>query len=350
MKKNILQTLIAICIGLISYTNSYSQDAHLSQYDAAPLYFNPAQAGLFDCDHRMILNYKSQWSVYKTFLASFDQPIPDLSYKGGTFGAGALIASDYGGENSYGNTFLKLMPAYHKTLIPNKLKLSVGLDIMMNLMTIDESTIRLPGQIDPITGNSSGGTEFDNPTKFYADLGLGINAEYTLKKDIPIHGGITIYRLAGSGGGGVATNNTTPNYRRFSLNANSIVPLNSTITLLPSFIFLNQKIYNQMNAGSFVRFSMHDITPIVKALYAGAWYRFGDAFIIGLGFDKQLNEKIKMNLGVSYDVTISRFRTSDNWIHTNNVGTDSFEISVKFINCRKEIIVNPQGIINDPFR
>jgi len=350
MKKNILQTLIAIFLGLISFSNSFSQDVHFSQFDAAPLYFNPAQSGLFDCDHRVILNYKSQWSAYNTFMASFDQPIPLIKFKGGTFGAGALINSDYGGEISYGNTHLKLMPAYHKDIIPTVLKISVGLDIMMNLMTIDENSVVLPGQIDPITGQPTPGADFSNPTQFYADMGIGVNAMYNLENDLPINGGVTFYRLFGSGGGGIASNTSTTNYRRFSLNANSIIPLNSTITFLPSFIFLNQRIYNEMNFGTYTQFAVGQYTPVIDALYLGVWHRYGDVLIFGFAFDKPLSENITMNFGFSYDLTVSRFRDSDKWIYTNNVGTDSFEFSIKLINCRKEIIANPPGIINDPFR
>lgn len=325
----------------------FSQDVHFSQFDAAPLYFNPALSGLFECNNRVIANFKGQWSTYNTLMISYDQPI---SIGAGNFGIGALVNADYAGENSYGNTLFKLMPTYHKDLIPGKLKLSTGLDMMIDYNSIDESNVRMPDDIDPNTGDGTAGADFANPSQIYADLGLGFNMQYSMREDIPINAGITFNRLLGSGGGGIASSETPSNYRKYSLNANAVYPINTTVSLLPSFIFLNQKKYNEMNAGSFVKFAIGQYTPIVDALYAGAWYRFGDAAIFGVGFDKPISKKWTLNFGFSYDMTVSSFSKSDNWKNTSNVGTDSFEFSIKLINCKLPIIVNPEGIINDPFR
>lgn len=350
MKVSILHTCFILIFSVIIGISGYSQDVHFSQFDAAPLYFNPAQAGLFDCDQRIIGNYKGQWSTYNSIMISYDQPIPKFSFAGGYFGAGALLIADYAGETSYGNTLLKLMPAYHSDVIPGTLKLSAGLDIMMNVMSIDESKVLLPGGIDPITGAPSAGVDFDNPTRFYADLGLGLNGVYQLRPDLPINGGVTFFRLFGSGGGGIASDYVHPNYRRYSLNANSAIPVSQSIVLLPSAMYLRQKLNQQLNFGSFVQFMMQDKTPLLDAIYLGVWHRYGDAVIVGFAFDKPVSSTLNMNLGISYDVTVSSFRASDKWQNTKNVGTDSFEISIKFTNCRMPVIVNPQGIINDPFR
>lgn len=341
--------LVIVCTTIIG-VSGYSQDVHFSQFDAAPLYFNPALSGLFDCEHRVIGNYKGQWATYQSFMLSYDRPIHELPFAGGYLGAGGLILADYAGETNYGNTLLKLMPAYHNDIIPNKLTLSVGLDIMMNIMSINENKVLLPGGIDPITGNPSFGVDFDNPTRFYADMGLGLNGVYQLNQNIPISAGATFFRLFGSGGGGIASDFVHPNYRRFSLNANSAIPVSESIVLLPSAIYLRQKINQQLNFGSYVQFSLKGQTQLIDALYVGLWHRYGDAVILGLAFDKPLNNAINMNLGMSYDITVSDFRSSDKWINANNVGTDSFEISVKFTYCRVPVVVSPQGIINDPFR
>lgn len=344
-----------IAIGLsvslmMSAQTVFSQDVHFSQFDAAPLYFNPALSGLLECNNRFISNFKGQWSTYNSFMLSYDRPLPAFSLAGGDFGIGALVNADYAGETTYGNTMLKIMPAYHKDIIPGFFKLSTGLDIMFNHNSVDETKVVLPGQIDPNTGEATVGTDFEKTAKMYADLGLGINGEFKLREDFPVNAGITFHRLAGSGGGGFATDKSPSNYRRFSLNANAVYPVNNTISLLPSFIYLNQKKYNEMNAGTFVKLSLGEQTALLDALYAGAWYRFGDALIFGLAFDKPISTKWILNFGFSYDLTVSSFSESNKWKSTNNVGKDSFEISIKLINCRLPILLNPEGIINDPFR
>lgn len=335
---------------MLSVQTVFSQDVHFSQFDAAPLYFNPALSGLIDCNNRFISNFKGQWSTYNSFMLSYDKPLPAFSIAGGDMGIGALINADYAGETSYGNTMLKIMPAYHKDIIPGFFKLSTGLDIMFNHTSVDETKVLLPGQIDPNTGEAVTGTDFEKTSKLYADLGLGLNGEFKIREDFPINAGITFHRLAGSGGGGFATEQSPSNYRRFSLNANAIYPINTTISLLPSFIYLNQKKYNEMNAGTFVKFSLGEHTPLLDAFYTGAWYRFGDALIFGLAFDKPISTKWTLNFGFSYDLTVSSFSDSNKWKSSNNVGKDSFEISIKLINCKLPIILNPEGIINDPFR
>ncbi|MBQ4215187.1 MAG: type IX secretion system membrane protein PorP/SprF, partial [Bacteroidales bacterium] len=55
-------------------TSAMAQDTHFSQFDAAPLYYNPALAGVNECHNRIYTNYKGQWNTYSTFLASYDQP------------------------------------------------------------------------------------------------------------------------------------------------------------------------------------------------------------------------------------------------------------------------------------
>lgn len=340
--------LTVFCCGLIQ-----AQDTHFSQFDAAPLYYNPALAGVNECHNRIYTNYKGQWNTYNSFLVSYDQHLEKVQLFGGSIGLGALVIADYSGENSYGNTQIKLMPAYHYTLIPGVLRISAGLDVLFNIMSIDNSTVALGNTVDLVTGKvTPGWGEYENRTRFYSDVGLGFNFQYNITPQFPINMGITFFRLFGSGGGGiaVASSETTNNYRRFSLNANGLWVINSKFTLLPSFIYTNQKIYNEMNFGSYVKYSVGEYTSIVDAVYAGMWYRWKDALIFGIMFDKPINKNWTLQFGCSYDVTVSSYSKSDKWTTGKNVKGDSFELSLKLLNCRLPIQVNPEGIVNDPFR
>jgi len=333
-------------------TSAMAQDTHFSQFDAAPLYYNPALAGVNECHNRIYTNYKGQWNTYSTFLASYDQPLEKIQLLGGTIGLGGLVVADYAGENSYGNTQIKFMPAYHYSIIPGTLRISAGLDAMFDLMSISEDKVVLGGGIDPITGESTAGTEFEHTKRFYYDMGLGLNFQYNISPQFPINAGITFFRLFGSGGGGiaVASSDAESNYRRFSLNANAVYPINTRLTLLPSFIYTNQKMYNEMNIGTYLKCGIGDFTPLIDALYVGSWYRVKDAIILGVMFDKPINKNWTLQFGFSYDVTVSSYRKSDKWTTGKNVKGDSFEFSLKLLNCRLPIVVNPEGIVNDPFR
>ncbi|MBO7054745.1 MAG: PorP/SprF family type IX secretion system membrane protein [Bacteroidales bacterium] len=350
MTKHILSTAIMLA-AMCFY--AFSQDTHFSQFDAAPLYYNPALSGVNECHNRIYTNYKGQWGTYSTFMASYDQHLEKVQLLGGNIGLGGLVVADYSGENSYGNTQIKILPAYHYTIIPGVLRLSAGIDATFNIMSIDEEHVRLGKSIDPMTGKSTPGwTEYEHTTRFYADMGLGFNAQYNINPTFPVNFGVTFFRLFGSGGGGlaVATNEQGDNYRRFSLNANAVWPIDTRLSLLPSFIYTNQKMYNEMNVGTYLKCAMGEYTPLIDAIYGGMWYRVKDAIIFGLMFDKPINKNWTLQFGLSYDVTVSSYRASDHWAPTKNVKGDSFELSVKLLNCRAPIVVNPEGIVNDPFR
>ncbi len=64
-----------------------AQDFHLSLYDAAPLFLNPAMTGLVDGKMRLHAHYRNQWNAvaykpYTTALVSFDVPKGKWGYGG----------------------------------------------------------------------------------------------------------------------------------------------------------------------------------------------------------------------------------------------------------------------------
>ena len=57
-----------------------SQDAHLSMYDAAPMFLNSGLTGVFSGDWRLHAQYRTQWKSvnfkpYTSALLSFDMPL-----------------------------------------------------------------------------------------------------------------------------------------------------------------------------------------------------------------------------------------------------------------------------------
>jgi len=327
----------------------HSQDVHFSQFDAAPLFFNPALAGLIDCNNRIIGNFKSQWATYNSAMISYDQGIAKLTTARSKFGLGGFVNVDYAGATSYGNTLVELTPAYHFQAVPSKLTFSLGLAAMFNYNTINQDKVRLPNAIDPITGEPiAGGNDLENASQFYWDLGAGVNAQYKVKSEFPINVGFAMKRLLGNGGG--LENKSTDNYRRFSINSNAIIPINKVASFLPSLIYLQQNRYNELNFGTYFKYNIAQYTKILDAVYVGVWYRWNDAVIMALAADKLLGKSWLMNFGVNYDLTVSDFRQSNKWKSGNNVRSDSFELSVRFMNCKVPFTVPRHGIINDPFR
>ncbi|MBK8805387.1 MAG: PorP/SprF family type IX secretion system membrane protein [Bacteroidales bacterium] len=339
----ILKGIIVVILAAVFISKISAQDIHLSQFDAAPLFYNPALAGKIEEQGigRVILNYKSQWRTYNTFMLSYDQLFTGVNILGGKLGAGVMINGDFAGENSYGNTQLKIIPAYHKDF--GNFWFSTGVDVILNYNSLSTKDIIFEGDI------TNTGSEYTLPTNknFYVDLDWGFNIGTQIQKKYPINLGITLNRLLGNGGGFVED---TTNYRRFSVNANTIFDVATNVALKPSFIMQMQKEYREMNFGTFVRFNFENRSKTIKRAYLGAWYRWDDAIIAGIAFDLPgFSKNDLINIGISWDFTVSQYSDSRKWNKAmNNVGKDSFEFSLKYIFKKGIFNYTPGGIINEP--
>ncbi len=129
MKKKI----ILLCLVVNSIM---AQDFHLSIYDAAPLFLNPAMTGLVDAKYRVHLQYRNQWNsvAYKPFqtaLASFDMP-----YK--KWGFGLQITNMRAGVGNYNAFQAVLSSAYYIPIDKNKFhNLNFGLQAGFNQKSVE---------------------------------------------------------------------------------------------------------------------------------------------------------------------------------------------------------------------
>jgi type IX secretion system PorP/SprF family membrane protein len=325
--KLIIKALIVVLVSTGIAAKTYSQDLHLSQFDAAPLFFNPALSGNFDGVNRFIGNWKSQWKVYNSTLLSYDQMTP-LTVAGGKFGMGGMVIRDIEGTNSYGYNQLHLTPSYHVSIIPNNiLFLSAGLDLSMTQNVIDPSTVILPSDFNQTTGTSTAGMTGLNKSTYYFDMSAGINA-YTMVKGIyPINVGITLCHLL-KPGSSLQGNYAINNPRRFNVNANTVIRLDSNFSLLPSLIYLDQGTSSELNIGTFVKYAF---PKVPYAGYLGSWVRVGDAVIFGAAIDfPGFQPNHVVNFGISFDFTASAFAASSKW-DSHSVGSNSVEVSLKYI-------------------
>jgi len=311
----------------------------LSQFDAAPLFFNPALSGNFDGIHRFIGNYKSQWKTYNTGLFSYDRMLPDkITYGGGKFGIGGMVTWDKAGEIGYGYTQVHLMPSYHITVIPNDvLFLSAGLDLSytQNSLASDKVVLYYDQLGNPVYGSSF------SEDLYYFDISAGVNA-YTLYKGYPINLGLTLHHLAKPGKSPVSGGQIY-NPRRFSINANTIVKVTENTAFLPSLIWINQKPSNQVNLGTFFRYSFNK-PPY--AAYVGSWYRWGDAVIVGVALDfPGFKPNHLVNAGISYDITASDY-TSGVSNDNSKISSNSIEFSIKYIIKKANFKYTPPAKLN----
>lgn len=94
------QKLLIYCLALLTTgTALKAQDFHLSMYDAAPMFLNPALTGVVDANLRVHAQYRNQWRAvafkpYNTALISLDAPK-------GKWGFGVQIMNMRAGVGNY---------------------------------------------------------------------------------------------------------------------------------------------------------------------------------------------------------------------------------------------------------
>lgn len=96
MKK---QIILFYAVLLMISGSVKAQDFHLSMYDAAPMFLNPALTGVVDANFRVHAQYRNQWRTvafkpYNTALISFDAPK-------GKWGFGGQIMNMRAGIGNY---------------------------------------------------------------------------------------------------------------------------------------------------------------------------------------------------------------------------------------------------------
>jgi len=129
------------------------QDFHLSMYDAAPLFLNPAMTGLIESKMRAHLHYRNQWNAlaykpYTTALASFDLPK-------GKWGFGGQISNMRGGFANYNVLQVLASAAYAVPVDPMKYhNLALGLQAGFTQKSVEYQLMTFDSQWSTASGGS----------------------------------------------------------------------------------------------------------------------------------------------------------------------------------------------------
>ena len=313
----------------------FAQDIHFSQYAMTPLNINPSQAGNFNEDRRVIINYRDQWSSviaspYKTFGASMDMPFK--RFENNYFGGGVSVYSDKAGEINLGLTSFNLSIAYHQRLT-QKSCLSAGLQGGFIQSSVDESQMRFDNQFDGTrhNGNLSSGETFNSFSFFKPDFAAGIlysyvnaNTSQVLNNEKRVKIGLSVNHII------------SPNYSfieqnidklafRYTIHTTSYFKIKGVnIAIQPSGFLAYQNKAVDFLVGSYFRYSLTDFYKNESlsngaALSLGIHYRVGDALI-----PAAFLEMGSFAIGISYDVNMSALTSVSN-------GQGGFEISIRYI-------------------
>lgn len=285
-----------------------AQDFHLSNYDAATLYLNPALTGMNYPNHsdfRIDANYRSQWK------SVIPKPYTTVSIGGDfslkRFGIGGFIISNRSGIGNINTLNALLSGAYKITNDPSgKHNLSVGIQVGIIQRNFNPSELYFDNQYSADKGGFdsgiSNGENFNRTNIVRFDAGLGISY---VKKDssnkINAFGGFSVFHLTRPNESFSSEKYILP--MRFVLYGGINIKINEFFFVTPNLLIMYQAQATEINPGAMVYYN-------IKAPYfliAGVNYRNKDAAIIHIGL------KHKSNIyRLSYDINSSSLNAYSN--------------------------------------
>ena len=331
---------ILILTGLI--LSSYfviGQDIHFSQFNYAPLSLNPALAGAFNADHRIIANYKSQWKSvsrsYTTYGLSYDAGILKGKLNGGVLGLGFQLFNDQAGDNKMGQTMVNISVAYHLPL--NRFNvLTAAIQGGFAQKRVNMGTMHWDSQYDPSYTDGYNPSLPTNETMsfnslFYGDIGAGLLWSYnsnattlSANDSKKVSVGVSLMHLnrPKQTFSDISSNKMK---MKLTVHANSFIGFsNSNFALLPTAAWFMQGPSNEVIFGSLFRYRLNDPSKYTNfisetAVALGLFYRLKDAFIIS----GQLEWR-NFLLSLSYDVNTSKLAAASK-------SAGGLEVSLRYI-------------------
>lgn len=316
--------LIAIIIFILIW-DAKAQDVHFSQPYAAPLYLNPAFAGVVK-HSRVTANARQQWAGtpanYMSSTFSYDRNIPHLKS-----GIGFLGTIDQAGTGNLKNMTAGIIYAYQLNVHQNKWVVRSGLNFSGASTSVDYQKLTFGDQLT-IDGKVFETTsDIQNVRRNnYFDISSGVLA---YSKHIWVGGSARHLNEPNQALAGQYSNIPI----LVSLHGGAKIPLVTSylvkkeIDLLPTFQYKAQGKYDQVDAGLYLYY---------QPMILGIWYRGlpgikhydkgfpnHDALALLVGYKYET-----FKIGYSYDITVSNLTTSTAGAHEISVSYE-FDYDIK---------------------
>lgn len=298
-----------------------AQDMHFTQFYSSPLYLNPAFTGADVCS-RVSATYRNQWpgisKAYSSYLLSFDHYIPQNN-----IGIGLLFGNDVAGSGNLKTTVVNPLLAYEMVLT-RKITMRVGVQPGFGIRSINFNDLLFGDQI--ARGGSSVPTiETASQSKAFFDIGAGALA-YTKEAWL----GFSFYHLnkpneslIGDPDGTLPVKYSVHGGYKLIINEDEKEEF-SRRSVSAAFNYRGQKEFDQLDVGVYYTQYVFNLgfwyrgIPLLKAYKPGYSNNDAVAFIVGVKTDR-------LNIGYSYDYTISKLTNMSNGAH---------EIAVSYQLCK----------------
>ena len=315
---------------MVTLCKGYAQDPRFSQYFSAPLLLNPAYTGAYDGYHRAASNFRSQSQgvgiPFTTMALSYDGTIRNDNWEPSRLGAGVVFMNDRTGNGSYTGNYLAASGAYHQALDQfGTQHLSIGGQVAFGTHLLDAGRYAFNNQFTGLGFDLSApsGEASIARRASYIDVNAGLL--FTHDDDLNrFHAGISVFHL------------NRPSYSftghdparlqsRLTVHGGYARVLSAQAEVFVSGQYMQQAGNKQLSAGlAYGRTFSDDRNSI--ALYAGLWYRGGDAVYPYLSI-----RMMDFQLGMSYDILTSSLAAA-------GARNRSFEISLAYMIGESELL------------
>lgn len=312
--------LISYCFTFLLLSNvSKAQDFHLSMYDAAPMFLNPALTGVVDANIRIHGQYRNQWrsvtfKPYNTALLSLDIPK-------GKWGFGGQIINMRAGVGNYNALQGLLSVAYAVPLDKNKFNnISFGIQAGVTQKRMEAGLYTYNNQYNSANGGSfdqslASGESFNRQSFIIPQVNAGFmyfNAKQQSRLNPFL--GYSVFNLTNPQESFYSGSNKLP--IRHYAHAGVRINISELFYVLPKVLIMMQKNASEqlysIDAGYF--FKEQEFY-----LLGGYNYRFKDASVIYIGARK--NNYIAK---IGYDANTSSLKDASKY-------RGAFEISFTYL-------------------
>lgn len=313
MYKKFLCLLLTLSFIQAEYLSA--QDIQFSQFYAAPLYLNPALAGINQIG-RAGVNYRNQWPSINANFETFSG-YADVNFDEKNSSVGIMAVSDRAGLAGLRSDEIALQYAY-QVRVKYKWTFRPAVQASFTTRHVDFSRLIFGDQLDN-NGPTGGptGELFSSDRVNYFDLGLG-----GIVFSDRLWVGVAAHHIREPNQSLVGGSSTLP--RKISVHGGYRIPLQtpykkgetasgSERSLTPTFNYRKQGRFNQLDIGTYFT-----IAPMIF----GAWYRGipikqisggsgnSEAVIMMLGVTQR-----RFTLGYSFDYTLSNLGIGSGGAH-----------------------------------
>ena len=298
--------IIVILLFVLTSAAATAQDFHMSQYEVASQYLNPALAGMYPVktgSYKLYSDYRTQWlsstvKPYNSIFLAFDKPVKK---RNNNFGFGACVVNDNAGSG-FLNTFNVLISGAYDIMSGsnNKHLLSTGLQLGMVYRKLDPGSFTYDAQysssIHDFDASLPNEENFSRTSRAGLDAAFGIYYKYTdSTRSVHPFIGFSVCHLTRPDESFTETRMKAP--MRFNVHGGCEFRIEDKLKLVPRLLYMNEARASELNIGILTYYRISE-SPWEALLQCD--YRSKDAVVLGLGLKK--HEHI---FRISYDVNAS---------------------------------------------